>query len=431
MAAPALFCLYDYAMLNYLIQHWSRRSNNALPTGPDAPPASGCLRRDLVFCLVTLAACFALWHWNPFPVQHTSHLATIRQRARVTAIDNSHVRVNLIVKTQTQFLTVRLLSGPHKGAELAVENYLTGKLELDECYEPGDTVLVEYQLKDGLPAHPYARGHYRLRAELLLIVLFAALLILLAGLTGIKAILSFIFTVLMLWKVLFPALLKGIAPVPLGLSVVAAMTAVVTFSVGGLSRRGVAAFAGSMLGLLLTAGLAARFASVFRLHGAVVPFAETLLYSGYLNLNLMQVFIASIFVSSSGAVMDLSMDIAVAMEEVQSKKPGIGVWEHLRSGLHVGQAVLGTMTTTLLLAYSGSHITMFMFFLSKGLPMDRILNLPMVAAEILNILVGSFGLATVAPFTALVAALLFRSPRSVRELVPAGERPANPNTASA
>jgi uncharacterized membrane protein len=39
---------------------------------------------------------------------------------------------------------------------------------------------------------------------------------------------------------------------------------------------------------------------------------------------------------------------------------------------------------------------------------DRVLNTPMVAAEILNILVGSFGLATVAPFTALVAAILFR-----------------------
>jgi uncharacterized membrane protein len=179
--------------------------------------------------------------------------------------------------------------------------------------------------------------------------------------------------------------------------------------VGGLSRRGIAAFSGSMLGLLLTAGLATWFSSVFRLHGAVAPFAETLIYSGYLDLNLTRVFVASIFVSSSGAVMDLAMDIAVAMEEVQSKKPGIGTWEHLRSGLNVGQAVLGTMTTTLLLAYSGSHITMFMLFISRGLPLDRILNTPMVAAEVLNILVGSFGLATVAPFTALVAAALFRN----------------------
>jgi uncharacterized membrane protein len=373
---------------------------------------SSRLRRDVAFCLVTLVACLALWRWEPFPVKHASHHAPFRHRGRVETTDNSHVRVNLIVKTQTQFLTVKLVSGPHKGTVLPAENLLTGKLEMDEFYEPGDDILVEYQLRDGRPADPVARGHYRLHAELLLVVLFSGLLIVLAGPTGLKAILSFVFTALMLWKVLFPALLRGVSPIPLGLAVVAAMTAVVTLSVGGLSRRGIAAFSGSMLGLLLTAGLATWFSSIFRLHGAVAPFAETLVYSGYLDLNLTRVFVASIFVSSSGAVMDLAMDIAVAMEEVQSKKPGIGVWEHLRSGLNVGQAVLGTMTTTLLLAYSGSHITMFMLFISRGLPMDRILNTPMVAAEILNILVGSFGLVTVAPFTALVAAALFRGRRA-------------------
>ncbi len=76
--------------------------------------------------------------------------------------------------------------------------------------------------------------------------------------------------------------------------------------------------------------------------------------------------------------------------------------------LPIGRAVIGTMTTTLLLAYSSSHITMFLLFMAKGLPAENILNAPFVAAEILNILVGSFGLITVAPFTALVAGLLFR-----------------------
>jgi len=369
-------------------------------------------RRDLVFFGIVLAACAALLRCDPLPVPHTPRHAPFRHRGRVIAVDNSHVRVNLIVKTQAQFLTVELKGGPHRGAVLPVENQLTGKLELDEFYDVGADVLIEYQLEDGKPAHPVARGHYRLRAQALLALLFAGLLVLLAGPMGLKALLSFVFTALMLWRIFFPALLRGLPPVPLGLGVVTALTAAIAFSVGGLTRRGLAAFAGSMLGLLLTAALAARFASVFRLHGAVAPFAETLLYSGYMELNLTRVFVASVFVGSSGAVMDLAMDIAVAMEEVKLKKPEIGLWEHLRSGLRIGRAVLGTMTTTLLLAYTGSHITMFMFFTSRGLPLDRMLNMPMVAAEILNILVGSFGLATVAPFTALAAAALLRRRRS-------------------
>ncbi len=39
--------------------------------------------------------------------------------------------------------------------------------------------------------------------------------------------------------------------------------------------------------------------------------------------------------------------------------------------------------------------------------MATILNLPMVSAEVLNTLVGSLGLVTAAPFTALVAGLLY------------------------
>jgi hypothetical protein len=51
---------------------------------------------------------------------------------------------------------------------------------------------------------------------------------------------------------------------------------------------------------------------------------------------------------------------------------------------------------------------MFLLFMAKGLPSANTLNAPFVAAEVLNILVGSFGLVTVAPFTVLVSGLLYR-----------------------
>ena len=105
--------------------------------------------------------------------------------------------------------------------------------------------------------------------------------------------------------------------------------------------------------------------------------------------------------------MDLAMDVAAAMDEIYHLHPDISRLEHVRAGLRVGRAVIGTMTTTLLLAYSASHITMFMLFISRGLPLATILNSPMVAAEVLNTLVGSFGLIAAAPFTAIVAGLIY------------------------
>lgn len=104
--------------------------------------------------------------------------------------------------------------------------------------------------------------------------------------------------------------------------------------------------------------------------------------------------------------MDLSVDITSATWEVIQKKPEIGAREAMMSGIRVGRAAMGTMTTTLLLAYSGGYIALLMVFMAQGTPVDHILNYKYVAAEILDTVVGSFGLVTVAPFTAVVAGVL-------------------------
>ena len=166
---------------------------------------------------------------------------------------------------------------------------------------------------------------------------------------------------------------------------------------------------GSFSGIALSCLLAVSFAPGFRINGAVRPFAENLLYAGYPHLNLTGIFLAGIFLACSGAVMDLSMDIAASLDEVKTKKPDIAFRELFGSGMAVGRSVVGTMTTTLLLAYSGGYTAMLMNFMSQGLRLRQIFNLNFVASEILNVIVGSFGLA-VAPLTAVIGALLYRNP---------------------
>ena len=69
--------------------------------------------------------------------------------------------------------------------------------------------------------------------------------------------------------------------------------------------------------------------------------------------------------------------------------------------------VIGTMTTTLLLAYSGGFLTLMMMFSHRQASLLQILNLKMVSAELARILVGSCSLVIVAPLTAWIAAGLF------------------------
>ena len=84
------------------------------------------------------------------------------------------------------------------------------------------------------------------------------------------------------------------------------------------------------------------------------------------------------------------MDITSAVNEVIQKKPGIGWKEAAMSGMNVKQAAMGTMTTTLLLAYSGGYIALLMTFMAQGTPVENILNYKYVSAELLDTIVGSF-----------------------------------------
>ena len=104
--------------------------------------------------------------------------------------------------------------------------------------------------------------------------------------------------------------------------------------------------------------------------------------------------------------MDLSVDICSAVYEVVEKKPGITAKEAIASGFAVGRAACGSTTTTLLLAYSGSYIALLMVFMAQGTPVALMLNYKYVAAEIVHTIVGSFGLVTVAPLTAITSGLL-------------------------
>ena len=138
-----------------------------------------------------------------------------------------------------------------------------------------------------------------------------------------------------------------------------------------------------------------------------MPYSQSLLNCGYAHLNLSEIFIGAIFLSSSGAVMDLAMDVASGIEEIDRRRNGLPPLELFRSGIRMGRSVVGTMTTTLLLAYSGGYLTLMMTFAAQGTSPIDFINNPHVAAEMVKTLVGSFGLILVTPFTAAVGAWLF------------------------
>lgn len=359
-----------------------------------------CYQLPVIFCLALMAVLFFL----PTGFEDAViYKGTERCAAEVLNTDDSKIISTGLIKSGEQRCTVRFLGGEFKGLEAEGFNMLNGSLEADKIFRPGDKALVVISHKGDEILSVNLIDHYRLNKELILAGCFVVLLIIFAGKTGIRAVLSFGLTILMIWKLLVPMYLKGMQPVMVGLVIVLSLTFIIITLVYGFDRKAFAAVSGSFLGIITTCIMGLIFTDAFKIHGAIMPNSESLLYSGYENLNLTQIFMASIFIGSSGAVMDLAVDITSAVNEVIQKKPDIGWKEAMQSGMAVGRAAMGTMTTTLLLAYSGGCVALLMVFMAQGTPIDNILNYKYVSSEILDTIVGSFGLVTVAPFTALTS----------------------------
>ena len=372
-------------------------------------------KADKGFVLVVVLLCLVLY-WLPtgFSMQEDGY---VRSQGRVMAVDNQYVHQYGVVKTGEQGVQVLLTEEPYQGQQLELTNALMGKLEMDKIYEVGDRVLVVVKGEGGRIGSANVIDYYRMDVEALLFGVFMLFLFWYARWTGVKAVLSFVFTILVLWKVLWPLLLKGWNPLSLSLLIVAAIVACVTFLIAGVNRTGMTAFLGTISGAVGACLLSVLFGKLFKVHGAVIPYAETLLHVGYSHIDLTQVFLSGIFLASSGAMMDVAVDISVTMRELVEKKPEITRRELIDSGMKVGRAVVGTMTTTLLLAYSGSFTALMMVFLAQGTPVINILNLTYIAAEVLHTLVGSLGVVLVAPFTALLGGWLLTTAKFCEKAV--------------
>lgn len=362
-------------------------------------------RRNTIPILITLIAIVVLICVpNKFPQKIYEN--TERVSARVLSTDESFIINNGLIKTGEQLCDMEILQGKFKGETVTGSNRLSGSLEQDKIFAVGDKILVTLDYTGDEIRVATLVDHYRINYEILLVGVFMIFLVGFSGIVGIKAILSFIFTILAMWKLLIPLFLMGYNPILIGMVTTIILVCLIIGLVYGIDRRSLAGIIGALAGSIVTCFMALFFVSRFKIHGAVMSYSEMLLYSGYENLNLTEIFIASIFIASSGAVMDVAVDITSAVAEVVEKKPDITRAEAIKSGINVGRSIMGTMMTTLLLAYSGGYIGLLMVFMAQGTPIINILNLKYVSSEILHTLVGSFGLITVAPFTAIASGIL-------------------------
>lgn len=366
-------------------------------------------RKDIAFILAFIIASVVLIV-VPTGFERSIYVNATGAKAEVLSTDDSTIIQTGLFRTGDQRCRVRILSGEHKGLEMDGVNMLSGSLKDDKVFAPGDIawVLIERNQED-IPIFINMIDYYRMGRELQLVVAFVAVLLIFSGLRGLRMVLSFVFAFLSIWKLLIPSILQWVNPL-LMCSVTLALLSLVTLPmVSGVNRRSLAAILGSISAMAITVFISIFMTWYLRIHGSVLEMSESLLYCGFMDLDLTSLFSGVVCLSAGGAIMDLSIDVSAAMWEVREHAPGTSRRELFKSAMEVGRAGVGTQITTLLLAYMGSYLTLMMVYMAQATPIPNIFTSKSIAAEILQTLAGSFGIVLVTPLTALIGIYLLKN----------------------
>ncbi|MBU5254673.1 YibE/F family protein [Tissierella praeacuta] len=365
-------------------------------------------RREIGFTL-SLIILLTILVFLPTGFDRQLYIFTEGVRAKVLSVDNSGVLNTGLFRQGDQRATIQIETGSYKGQIVSANNMLTGSLAEDKIFREGDRawVLIGFDESRNINFANMV-DHYRLNKEVVLIGCFALVIIIFSGVIGVRTLLSFAFTLMSIWKILIPAMLRGFNPIIIALIVGNFLTIITILLVIGFTKTAYAAIISAISCSLATCILAVIFGNYFNIHGAVMNLSESLLYAGFLKLDLTAIFQGGIYLASSGAILDLAVDISTALDEVVKNNPNITRKDLIASGFNIGKSVVGSQTTTLLFAYMGSYLSVIMVYIAQGTPILNLLNSKTVAAEILHTFVGCIGLVLVSPLTSVVCGFMFK-----------------------
>ena len=331
------------------------------------------------------------------------------ERATVVKITNEDKKADE-VETDAfkgeQDLQVIIKTGRYKNETMEANNYF-GPLYGVPVEENDSVILAVKTHPDGTrSANVYE--YNRIPALFCLLLVFFAVIIIVGRLTGLKSLIGLIFTVICLFAILIPLLLKG-APTILTTFITCAFIALVCFTIlGGVHRKSISAFLGTVSGAFLAMVLGVAVQHIAKIDGLRLDDAEALLQmKAYgLTMGVKGLLVAGIIISALGAVMDIAMSISSALEEIHSANPSLKRNELFKSGMNIGRDMAGTMTNTLILAFLGSEFTLTIFLYARGLTFYHLYGSAFVSIETISGLASSIGMIMAIPLTALISSAL-------------------------
>lgn len=311
---------------------------------------------------------------------------------------------------ETQFLDVKIKEGKHKDETIRAQNIIDPRLAHNISVEKGDSVLV-YINEDnrGKALDASIIGHSREMYLYILIGTFALLLIVVGALKGLKAIVTLTITIAIIIKILLPLILMGYNPLWVSIISCAAIITITLIIVSGPNRKTLSAIIGTSGGVIAAGAIAMFVGTLSKLTGLGDEEAQMLVFiPQQIELDFKGLLFAAILIGTLGAVMDVGMSIASSMNEIEKAKPDITSRQLIKSGMNIGRDIMGTMSNTLILAYTGGSLHLMLLLMAYDIPFIEIINQDIIATEVVRAISGSIGLVLSIPLTAVIAGTLGR-----------------------
>lgn len=324
--------------------------------------------------------------------------------------DNLYILKNAKTSSTTakQEFEITILDGKHQGEKYKIRNSIEAVDVRRIVVSEGDEILVNYTVgNDGKMNSIHLYEIVRDKYIYFLIFIFVASIVFICGKKGIKSVLTLIFTGFMILKVLMPIIMSGANAILATIVVTTVTAAVVIFVINGLSKKSVAAVLGTLSGIVIAAVIAVIFGDICKVTGITGNEAETMAYVGKsMNLDYKYILFSAIIIGALGAIMDVSVSICSAMNELIEVKPNIDKKELIKAGMNIGKDIMATMTNTLILAYAGGAFNLFLLFIAERVTYTEIINMETITADIINAFAGSIGLLWTMPITIFIMANL-------------------------
>lgn len=277
----------------------------------------------------------------------------------------------------------------------------------------GETVvLVRNKAFEGGDAY-FISDRYHLPSLLGLGLFFFAVVVIFGGWRGLSSFLGLVASIAILLLYVVPAILGGQNALFVSFFG-ASLIAVSSLYLGhGFNARTTIVLIATLTTLVIAALIAVASVHLTGLMGVASE------ESFYLNLqittlSLRGLLLAGIVIGMMGVLDDVTTGQAATVYELRQANPVLGFRELYRRATVVGREHIASLVNTLVLAYAGASLPVFLYLVvqSQRAPWWIVLNQEIVAEEIVRTLVGSLALVLAVPITTALAAYWYGTRRN-------------------